>query len=183
MLTSTTDEENKQRLAVKAKLANAMVLTIVEDKFIRSYVRYIFIKILGLQSKNIVECINIDEAKKYLGEHTGNNMSCIVSNMAFRDGTTGADFLSFARSTYRSVRAPFVLIGDNARATVKYAFLVKHFSGHISQPFTPAIFIRMLLEIFTVRDRRRDKRELKNEALKNRPFNRLFEGDLKGAKK
>jgi len=174
---SLTVEEKKQRLTAKNKLASATVLMIVEDEFACLYLRNIFNEILELQ--NTVECSTPDEAKKYLEEQAGKNLSCVVCSMYFKDGSTGADFLRFIRSsTYSSVVVPpFLLMGDNTDAAVQYAFLVKHFAGHISQSFTPSEFIHTLLEVFSVRDRRRDQRELAKGSKSNRSFNRLFEGD------
>ena len=174
-----SSEEKEERLAAKNKLARATVLILIEDKFLSLYVRRIFREILEIQ--NTVECTTISEAKKYLDARAGKNLSCVISSMRFVDGSTGEEFLRFARSTYRSVVAPFILIGDNTDASVHYAFLVKHFAGHISQPFTPSEFVHMLLEVFMVRDRRREQRELANSEKNSRPFNRLYEGDSNGS--
>lgn len=173
MLNLSTTDEKEQRLNAKNELGNFVALIVIEDEFLRAYVKRIFLEILDL--KNTIECATPDEAKKYLDEHAGKNLSCIISSIDFLDGATGIDFLQFLRSSYDSVVAPFVLIGDVER-TIEYVFLVEHFAGHIGQSFTPAEFISMLLEVFSVRDRRRSKRELANDAYSGRPFNKLYTG-------
>jgi len=177
MSTPLTAEEKEQRSVAKNKLENSTALIIVEDEFTRTYVKRIFREILELE--NTVEFTTPDEAIKYLEQYTRKDLSCVVSSVNFLDGSTGADFLRYLRSTPSPVVAPFVLIGDNTDAAIQYVFLVKHFAGHINQSFTPSEFVRMLLEVFTVRDRRREKRELDNDEKNSRPFNRLYQGGKK----
>ncbi len=174
MLNHLTTDENEQRLNAKNTLGNFIALIVIEDEFLRAYVKRIFVEILDL--KNTIECATPDEAKKFLDEHAGEKFACVISSIDFLGGTTGTDFLRFLRSSYDSVVAPFVLIGDAAERTIEYVFLVEYFAGHIGQSFTPAEFISMLLEVFSVRDRRRSKRELANDAYNGRPFNRLYAG-------
>lgn len=174
-LLSSVDKE--QRLRAQQKLANRIALIVVEDEFLRTYIKRIFQEIIDI--KEIIEFIHPKEAKIYLAVHPDVSLSCVVSNVEFVDGSIGADFLRHLRSTYKKTQAPFVLVGDDNDITLKYAFLVKHFAGYIRHSFTPANFIRMLLEVFNVRDRRREKRQAENDGTDNRPFNRLYKGETK----
>ena len=171
-----TPEEHQQRLAAKDKLANAATMIIVDDKFLRAYLKKIFVEIIGIE--NTLEFQSTEQAKHYLNQTPGNNIAFIISCVDFIDGANGIDFIGYIRSTYR-ITTPVVLVGDDPKLKIEYAFLVKHFAGYIGASFTPTKFIRMLLEVFEVRDRRREQRELLEASKQNRPFNRLFEGGVK----